>query len=241
MVAGGGGAIGAAVCRELAADGAHVAVVDRDGAAAGAVAETLDGGLAVVADLTRSGEVAAAVTRIEDRLGPVDILVNAAGWDEFVPFVDTDEGFWGRVIDVNYTAMLRTCHAVVASMGERGWGRIVNIASDAGRVGSSLEAVYAGAKGGVIAFSKSLAREVARHGVTVNVVCPGPTDTPLIRGMVERMEDGERMLDGLTRAIPLRRLAEPGDIAPAVAYFAGEQAGYVTGQTLSVSGGLTMA
>lgn len=241
MVTGGGGAIGASTAEALAATGAVVAVVDLDGDAAAEVADRLEGGIAVTADLTAPAQVEEAVAGIRDRLGEVDVLVNAAGWDEFVPFAETDEAFWNRVLEVNFTAMLRTCRAVVPSMTERGWGRIVNVASDAGRVGSSLEAVYAGAKGGVIAFSKSLAREVAGDGVTVNVVCPGPTDTPLIRGMVERMDGGERLLDALTRAIPLRRLAQPADIAPAVAYFAGEGAGYVTGQTLSVSGGLTMA
>ena len=241
LVTGGGGAIGSAISAALAARECAVAVVDLRADTASRVAADLDGALAVTADLTDPAQVEAAAAAVRARLGPIEILVNAAGWDEFVPFTDTDEDFWDRVIEVNYKAMLRTCRAVVPAMTEQGWGRIVNVASDAGRVGSSLEAVYAGAKGGVIAFSKSLAREVARHGVTVNVVCPGPTDTPLIRGMAERMDGGERMLDGLTRAIPLRRLAQPADIAPAVAYFAGEDAGYVTGQTLSVSGGLTMA
>jgi 2-hydroxycyclohexanecarboxyl-CoA dehydrogenase len=179
-------------------------------------------------------------------LGPVEVLVNAAGWDEFLPFVETDEALWHRIVEINYLGVLRTCHAALPAMIEAGWGRIVNIGSDAARVGSSLEAVYAGAKGGVVAFTKSLAREVARHDVTANCVCPGPTDTPMIRGMAERMDEeeagsGERFVQSLERAIPLRRMAQPAEIATAVGWFASEEASYLTGQTLSVSGGLTMS
>ena len=143
------------------------------------------------------------------------------------------------MIDVNYKGCLRVSKAVLPGMVERGWGRLVNIASDAGRVGSSLESVYAGAKGGVIAFTKTIAREVARSGVTANCVCPGPTRTPLLEGMASAA--ATRFVDALTRAVPMRRLGEPEDIAAAVAFLASERAGYVTGQTLSVSGGLTMA
>jgi 2-hydroxycyclohexanecarboxyl-CoA dehydrogenase len=143
------------------------------------------------------------------------------------------------VIDVNYKGCLRMTRAVLPGMVERGWGRIVNIGSDAGRVGSSLESVYAGTKGAVIAFTKTIARETARSGVTANTVCPGPTRTP----MLEAMAAGERrgLIEALEKAVPMRRLAEPDDIAHAVAFFASEGAGYITGQTLSVSGGLTMA
>ncbi len=143
------------------------------------------------------------------------------------------------MIEINFTGCVRVTHAVLPGMVERGWGRVVNIGSDAGRVGSSMESVYSGAKGGVIAFTKTVAREVARSGVTANVVCPGPTRTPLLDGMVAA--GGDRLTDALVRAVPMRRLAEPEDIATAVAFFASERAGYVTGQTLSVSGGLTMA
>lgn len=246
LVVGGAGGIGRAVCDALAAQGRSVAVADLDPRASEQVAAGLalaDGARAidVALDLTDAASVDAAHERATAELGRVDILVNAAGWDDFVAFVDTDEDFWERIIDINYKGVLRTCQAVVRPMMEAGWGRIVNIASDAGRVGSSNESVYAGAKGAVIAFTKSLARETARYGITANVVCPGPTETPLIRGMAARMADGDAFVDALTRAIPLRRLAEPAEIATAVAYFCDEANGYVTGQTLSVSGGLTMA
>jgi 2-hydroxycyclohexanecarboxyl-CoA dehydrogenase len=164
------------------------------------------------------------------------VLVNCAGWDEFHPFLDTDRPFWDRVVAINYLGVVALSHAVVPLMVEAGGGgRVVNIASDAGRVGSTGEAVYAGAKGGVIAFSKSLAREVARHRITVNAVCPGPADTPLFQGFPERIRQS------LQRSIPLGRLAEPEDVAHAVSFFASPGAGYVTGQVLSVSGGLTMS
>jgi 2-hydroxycyclohexanecarboxyl-CoA dehydrogenase len=156
-------------------------------------------------------------------------------------FVDSTPEFWDRVIAVNYRGALNTVHAVLPRMVERGYGRIVSVASDAARVGSSLESVYAGSKGAVVAFSKSVAREVARHSITVNVVCPGPTDTPLIRGMADQLGDGAKFVESLTRAIPMRRLATPEDIAPAVVFLTSDGAGYITGQTLSVSGGLTMA
>jgi 2-hydroxycyclohexanecarboxyl-CoA dehydrogenase len=179
--------------------------------------------------------VAAAV----ERVGPVDILVNNAGWDEARPFLETDEDFWDRVIDINFKGGLRTTRAILPGMVERGWGRVVNIGSDAGRVGSSMESVYSGAKGGVIAFTKTIAREVARSGVTANVVCPGPTKTAFLDRIAG--EGGEKLVDSLTRAVPMRRLGEPEDVAAAVAFLASEEAGYITGQTLSVSGGLTMA
>jgi 2-hydroxycyclohexanecarboxyl-CoA dehydrogenase len=178
-------------------------------------------------------------------LGPVDILVNNAGWDDLRPFVETDEAFWDRVIEINYKGVLRTTHAVLPGMVERRWGRVVNIGSDAARVGSSLEAVYAGAKGAVISFTKTIAREVARKGVTANTVCPGPTDTPLLRQIVEAQgSDPGRasgVIDAMTKSVPMKRLGLPDEVAAAVAFFASESAGFVTGQTLSVSGGLTMA
>jgi 2-hydroxycyclohexanecarboxyl-CoA dehydrogenase len=195
--------------------------------------------IAVPLDVTGSDSVSAAVASVEEQLGPIDILVNNAGWDELRPFLDTDEAFWDRVIDVNFKGGLRLTHAVLPGMVERGYGRVVNIGSDAGRVGSSMESVYSGAKGGVIAFTKTLAREVARKGVTANTVCPGPTDTPMLQGM--EAEGGGTLIGALERAVPMRRLAKPEDIAAAVAFLASEEAGYITGQTLSVSGGLTMA
>jgi 2-hydroxycyclohexanecarboxyl-CoA dehydrogenase len=240
LVTGGARGIGRAIALELAAAGCAVAVGDLLVDEAEAVASEIGrNAIAVPLDITDGAAVAAAVASIGERLGPVDIAVNNAGWDELRPFLETDEPFWDRVIDINYKGCLRVTKAVLPGMTERSWGRLVNIASDAGRVGSSLESVYAGAKGGVIAFTKTVAREVARSGVTANCVCPGPTRTPLLEGMAG--EGGERFVDALTRAVPMRRLGEPEDIAAAVAFLASERAGYVTGQTLSVSGGLTMA
>jgi 2-hydroxycyclohexanecarboxyl-CoA dehydrogenase len=189
--------------------------------------------------VTDGGSVADGVRRAEEALGPVEIVVNNAGWDELRPFLETDEDFWDRVIEINLKGCLRVTRRVLPGMLERGFGRVVSIGSDAGRVGSSQEAVYSGAKGGVIAFMKTVAREVARSGVTANTVCPGPTRTPLLETMTE--SGGERLVDSLTRAVPMRRLGEPEDVAAAVAFLASERAGFITGQTLSVSGGLTMA
>jgi 2-hydroxycyclohexanecarboxyl-CoA dehydrogenase len=227
LVTGGARGIGAAIAEALTAHGMTVATAD------------LEGG-DVTMDVADAASVAAGLGEIESRFGPVDVLVNNAGWDELRPFLETDEKFWQRVIEINFKACLRTTHALVPGMVERGFGRIVNIASDAGRVGSSGEAVYAGAKGAVIAFSKSVAREVARTGVTVNCVAPGPTRTPMLEGMAAEDERGAKLVDALTRAVPMRRLGEPEDVAGAVAFLASEEAGFITGQTLSVSGGLTM-
>ena len=243
VVTGGAGAIGAAVCRGLAASGLRVAVVDLDDGAAARVADELegDGHRSIGLDVAATDAVAAAMTTVETDVGPITTLVNVAGWDRFVPFVDTTPEFWDRVIDINYRGVLNTVHAVLPRMIERQHGRIVSVASDAARVGSSLESIYAGAKGAVISFSKSVAREVARYGITVNVVCPGPTDTPLIRGMADELGSGEQFIEALTRAIPMRRLATADDIAPAIVFLASDGARFITGQTLSVSGGLTMA
>lgn len=243
MVTGGAGAMGASICLRLAATGRAVVVFDLDPDHAERCAAGFSGaghrGMGV--DVSDTAAVAAAVAVVEAEVGPITTLVNAAGWDRFVPFVDTTPELWDRVIAVNYRGTLNTVHAVLPAMIARERGRIVSVASDAARVGSSLESVYAGAKGAVVAFSKSVAREVARHGITVNVVCPGPTDTPMIRAMADELGSGERFMESLTRAIPMRRLATPDDIAPAVVFLASDDAGFITGQTLSVSGGLTMA
>jgi 2-hydroxycyclohexanecarboxyl-CoA dehydrogenase len=235
--------MGRAICLDLAADGRMVAIADLrlDGAreTASAVADSAGRAVPVELDVTSSESVAAGVAAAADKLGPIDIAVNNAGWDELRPFLETDEEFWDRVIEINYKGCLRVTSEVLPGMVERGFGRVVNIASDAGRVGSSLESVYAGAKGGVIAFTKTIAREVARSGVTANTVCPGPTRTPMLEGMAEA--GGEKLYESLVRAVPMRRLGEPSDVSAAVAFLASERAGFITGQTLSVSGGLTMA
>jgi len=187
-------------------------------------------------DVADAGSVADLADAVRRDCGCPDVVVNCAGWDETHRFLDTARPFWERVLAINLLGVVAVSHAFLAEMVERGrGGRIVNVSSDAGRVGSSGEAVYAGAKGGVIAFTKSLARETARHGITANVVCPGPTDTPLFRAQAERLQEA------LVRAIPMGRLGAPEDVAEAIAFFASERAAFITGQVLSVSGGLTMA
>lgn len=240
LVTGGGGGIGAAICRALAGAGSAVAVADLVLPAAEGVASQI-GGVAVALDVTDPVAVAACVAEVGERLGPVDVLVNCAGWDELRPFLSVDEEFMAKVIEINLSGPIRVARAVLGGMVDRRWGRVVNIASDAGRVGSSLEAVYSGAKGGLIAFTKTIAREVARHGVTANAVCPGPTQTPLLSSIIEGGGESAHVIASMTKAVPMRRLGTPEDLAPAVAFLASEGAGYITGQTLSVSGGLTMA
>ncbi|MCP3935111.1 MAG: SDR family oxidoreductase [Actinomycetia bacterium] len=245
LVTGGAGGIGREVCVALAADDRRVAVADINTEGAEETAEMIraQGGeaLVVTMDITDSDSVIQGCLMVADEMGPVEILVNVAGWDRFAKFLDTDEELWDLLIEINYKGVLRTTHACLPAMVAGGWGRIVNIASDAGRVGSSLEAVYSGAKGAVIAFSKTIAREVARSGVTVNSVCPGPTDTALLASAADSAANPERMLGALEGAVPMKRLGQPSDIAPAVVYFASEGSAFTTGQTVSVSGGLTMA
>ena len=244
-VTGGGGGIGGAICRRFAAEGAQVAVLDRDEAAARRTAEaiTAAGGkaLALACDITDRAAVDAAVAAIAKSLGPLDVLVNNAGWDVFAPFTKTTPAQWERLIAINLVGALHMHHAVLPGMAERRKGRIVNIASDAARVGSSGEAVYAACKGGLVALSKTLAREHARHGITVNVVCPGPTDTALFDGFKQGASNPEKLVEAFTRSIPLGRIGQPEDLPGAVLFFASADAAFVTGQVLSVSGGLTMA
>jgi 2-hydroxycyclohexanecarboxyl-CoA dehydrogenase len=246
LVTGGAQGIGRGIAETLAANGLQVAVADLkfDTAEETAAAITSAGGkaIAVEIDVTDTSSVQGAVKTVTEVLGPIEVVVNNAGFDDFMKFLDTTEDFWDRILEVNFKGSLRVIQAVAPGMIERRWGRIVNIGSDAGRVGSSLEAVYSGAKGGIIAFTKTLAREVATKGVTVNTVCPGPTDTPALRKFAANAgEDAEKVVAGMTRAVPMKRLAQPADVAAAVAFFASDAAGYITGQTLSVSGGLTMA
>jgi 2-hydroxycyclohexanecarboxyl-CoA dehydrogenase len=245
IVTGGAGGIGSSICAALAAQGIRVAIADlqADVAEEAAADQRAAGGeaIGVALDVTDAGAVAAAAAEVERLLGPVDIVVNNAGWDDLRAFVETDERFWQRIVDINYLGTLRVTRRFLPGMLARGWGRVVSTSSDAARVGSSLEAVYAGAKAGVIGFTKSLAREVATSGVTANVVCPGPTETPLLAGMVGDDERGAKVMAAMTRAVPMKRLGRPDDVASAVAFFASEGSAFVTGQTLSVSGGLTMA
>ena len=245
LVTGGAQGIGKGIATTLGEQGFRVAVADLNLGVAEETAKEISaaGGeaIAVQVDVTSRESVQAAVAEIESALGPIEVVVNNAGWDDFMPFVKTNEEFWDRILDINFKGALRVIHAVVPGMIERGFGRVINIGSDAGRVGSSLEAVYSGAKGGIIAFTKTLAREVATKGVTANTVCPGPTDTPALRKFAEGSGDAEKVIGGMTRAVPMKRLGTPSDVGPAVAFFASDGAGFVTGQTLSVSGGLTMA
>ena len=239
IVTGAGRGIGRAIATRLGRAGANVALLDLDEAAARDGAASIGGGaIGVRCDVADNTSVRAAVAETERQLGPIDILVNNAGWDKFEPFLQSNEETWDRVIAINLKGVLNCVHAVLPGMVERGRGRIVSIGSDAGRVGSSGEAVYAAAKGGIIAFSKTIAREVARQQINVNVVCPGPTDTPLF---AELAGTNDRLSDALKRAIPFGRLAEPDEIAAAVEFLCSDDARFITGQTLSVSGGLTMA
>lgn len=245
VVTGGGGGIGSALCAGFAAEGAAVAVLDRSAEAAKATASAITGAggraLAVESDITERTSVDAAVERVTAEMGPVDVLVNNAGWDLFVPFLQTEPDDWSRLIDINLIGALHMHHAVLPQMIERGGGRIVNIASDAARVGSSGEAVYAACKAGLVAFSKTLAREHSGHGITFNVVCPGPTDTALLASVTDTAANPDKLREAFRRAIPMGRLGQPDDLVGAVLFFASDAASFVTGQVLSVSGGLTMA
>jgi 2-hydroxycyclohexanecarboxyl-CoA dehydrogenase len=239
LITGGAGGIGRATAARLSSEGARVAVADLDLPGAQGLADELARGLAVQVDVTDVASVRDMVHRTEAELGPIDVLVNNAGWDRILPFVETDEPFWDRILAINLKGQIACAHAVLPGMIERRRGRIVCVASDAGRVGSSGEVVYSAAKGGVIAFAKALAREVARYEVCVNVVAPGPTDTPLLKIFSER-PGSERIVDAMVRSTPLKRLARPEDIAGVIAFLASDDAAFMTGQTVSVSGGLTM-
>ena len=244
IVTGGGGGIGGATCRRFAAEGAQVAVFDMNMDAAQKVAAEINaaGGTAAAfaCNITDRAQVDAAVAAAEAQLGPIDVLVNNAGWDVFKPFVKTVPAEWDKLIAINLTGALHMHHAVLPSMVARNYGRIVNIASDAARGGSSGEAVYAACKGGLVALSKTLAREHARHNITVNVVCPGPTDTALLAGVAEGARDPAKLIEAFRSAIPMGRLGQPDDLANAIAFFASDDAAFITGQVVSVSGGLTM-
>ena len=244
VVTGGGGGIGATTCLRFAEEGAQVAVVDLNQAAADAVvariAEAGGKALAVAVDLTDAEATAAVVETIEAGLGEIDVLVNGVGWDVFTPFLKSGPEFWSKIIDINLRGVLNITHPVLSRMAERRRGKIVSLASDAARGGSSGESVYAACKAGVIAFSKTIAREHARQGISVNVVCPGVTETAMLEAFMESAGDKEKLRVAFTRAVPMGRLGQPDDLPGAIAFFASDDAGFITGQVLSVSGGLTM-
>ena len=239
VVTGAASGIGSAIAGKLADAGAVVVVADVQADKGRARADELvaAGGRAhfVQIDLTAPASIGAFADAVHERFKAVDVLVNGAGWGRTAPFWEGTPEFWNQLIALNLMGPIHLTKALLPPMMERGSGRIVNIASDAGRVGSLGETVYSAAKGGLIAFTKALARETARHGIVVNCVCPGPTDTPLMAAVPDKVKEA------LTKAIPLRRLGKPEEVADAVLYFAGDGASYVTGQVLSVSGGLTMA
>ena len=240
LVTGGASGIGAATSRRLAAEGARLAVTDLDAERAGEVAAEIDGG-AYELDVRSTASVREAVNRIEADLGPVDVLVNNAGYDEFGFFVNTDEQMWDRVLAVNLRGVLAVTHAVLPGMQERRGGRIVNVASEAGRVGSQGSGVYSAAKAGVIGLTKAVARESARYGVRCNAVAPGPIETPLLMAAPQALGDlGERLVAGMVGSTAMRRIGQPDEVAAAIAYLASDDASFVTGQTLGVSGGLAM-
>ena len=243
LVTGAAGGIGQAIVKAFAAAGANVVIADLNGKAAQAVADSLGPTatgtlLACTLDVASGSSVRAALAMTEGQIGGVDILVNNAGIDTIEPFVESTESTWRRIIEVNYLGTVITTRAVLDGMIERSYGRIVNISSDAGKVGSSGEVVYSGTKGAVIAFGKALAREVATKGITVNAVCPGPTDTALLKQVSDRSPS---MMSAIARAVPMKRIGTPADVAPAVVFLAGDGAAYITGQALSVSGGLSMS
>ncbi|MES2183989.1 MAG: glucose 1-dehydrogenase [Pseudomonadota bacterium] len=244
IVTGGAGGIGGAICRRFGEEGTHVVVFDLNAQAGETVANAVlaAGGKAsaFAVDITDYAAVDAAVAEVESSIGPIDILINNAGWDKGAFFLNTDKPFWDKVVAINLYGPLNLHHVVLKRMDARGRGRVVNISSDAGRVGSSMEAVYSFCKGGIIAFSKTMAREMARKQIGINVVCPGPTATPLLDNLAEG-EKGERIKAALVKAVPFGRVGEPDDLPGAVCFLASDDAGYITGQVLSVSGGLTMA
>jgi len=245
VVTGGGGGIGTAASVRFAEEGAKVAVFDIDAAAGARTAERIAAAKgraeAFACDITDHAGCQSAIRAAEAALGPVDVLVNNAGWDVFRPFTETTPDDWQKIVSINLIGMLNMHHAVLPGMAERKRGRIVNVSSDAARGGSSGEAVYAACKAGMIGFSKTIAREHARHGINVNVVCPGIVQTQLYADYKKGARNPEKLDEAFRRAIPLGRLGEPSDLPGAICFLASDDAGFITGQVISVSGGLTMA
>jgi 2-hydroxycyclohexanecarboxyl-CoA dehydrogenase len=228
IVTGGASGIGAAIVQRFSEEGSKVAVFDLNSKP-------------YTVDISNQRTVIEAVDRVENELGPIDVLVNNAGWDKAAPFLETDAALWQKIVAINLMGPIHMHHAVLKGMKARGKGRIVNVASDAGRVGSSGESVYSACKGGIIAFTKTMAREMASRQININCVCPGPTDTALFRDFAGDGERGEKLKAALTRAIPFGRLGKPEDLPGAICFLASDDAAFITGQVLSVSGGLTMA
>jgi 2-hydroxycyclohexanecarboxyl-CoA dehydrogenase len=244
LVAGGAGGIGSSVARQLLQDGMAVAIGDIDPQKAAAVATELTsvGGdvIWVELNITEQSSVTRALAEVQQRLGPIDALINAAGWNHAANLLKSDEAYWRQMIDINLLGGIRLTHHVLGGMIERGYGRIVHIAGEAGRAGVRDQSLMSAANGGTIAFVKAMAREVMDKGVTVNCLSPGPTATPMLDQLIQYAEDAAEMVASLRGAVPMGRLGQPQDIAPVVAFLASEGAGFVTGQTISVSGGMTM-
>ena len=244
VVTGAAGGIGRAICRRFLDEEIGIIALDINAEALKQLATELGADetrlLGVAADISDYVSVKQAIDRSVAKFGKLDILVNNAGWDVAKPFLQTEPDLWDKIIAINLRGPLNLHKAALPHLIAAGGGKIVNVASDAGRVGSSGESVYSACKGGIIAFSKTIARECARDNVRVNVVCPGPTDTPLLRSFVGDGEYGQKIYDGLKRAIPLKRLGQPDDIPGLVAFLSSDDANFMTGQVISVSGGLTM-
>lgn len=244
IVTGSGRGIGRGIATRLAEEGATVAINDIDEQRASETAQELreegHDTIAAPADVTDLEDIQSAVDHVVQEAGQVDILVNNAGWDRVELFKDNDPEVWDRIIEINYKGQINAARAVIDDMVERESGKIIGISSDAGRVGSTGEAVYAGTKAGVIGFTKTMARELAYYDIQCNVIAPGPTETPLLEEMQDETELAEKIHQGMEDQIPLGRKATPEDIAAGVAFFASSNADYITGQVLSVSGGLTM-
>ncbi len=242
IVTGGASGIGAAIVKRLGREGARIALFDINPEAGEAMAGACEGEVQFFqVDITSMDTVESAVDAVENQLGPVWMLVNCAGWDKPAPFLSTGPELWEKIVNLNLYGPIHMHYAVCKRMAERNEGRVVNIASDAGRVGTSNEAVYSACKGGTIAFSKSMARELARNNILVNAVCPGPTDTPAMDAVVGTGEEAQKWKDSLARGIPLRRMGQPDDYAGIVAFLGTNDASYITGQAISVSGGLSMS